>query len=309
MCGYCYEGNMLHIVETGYRGTQGYRFAYLEETDDIKAEIQQLEDPNNPEPLIDLAFCRLYDHYFARGFDVELFNILQEKFGHAAVQAYLTRRQASSSAFKAELSNINLLSDEVCWNQFIADKESIRKNAMDLLNFYHDWWLLGIGKEKSAPDKQIEGTEIEDSSVSATLAEWNKFHAIYPAISFALSIIINHRNDSKIIQKIALTNLEDVPDTWGKDLWLQRRAMISCVKRTELSFIVDNLSRIRYELIYYVLLKADANPIELNKLKEAILSEDEHPMWGMMETKHIIELMDRLVAKIKTIHSFCHLPG
>jgi len=288
---------MLHVVETGHRGTKGYRFSYLQESDDIKAEIQQLEDPNNPEPLIDLAFCRLYDHYFAHGFDVELFNILQDKFGFEAVQAYLTRRQACSSAFKAELSNINLLNDEACWNRFIADNESILKKALDLLNYYCDWWLLGIGKEKSGPDERIEEFGILDHIDNTTLAEWNKFDALYPAISFALSFIVNHYSDSEIIQKIALTNLEDVPDMWGKDLWLQRRAMIACVKRIGLSFIVDNLSQIRYELIYYVLLKTDTSPAELNQLREAVLSEAEHPVLSsVMESDHILELMDKLVA-------------
>ena len=238
----------------------------------------------------------MYDHYFAHGFNIELFNILQDKFGCEAVDAYLTRRQASSSeTLKSELSNINLLSDEACWNRLIANKEKILKNALDLLNFYHDWWLLGIGKEKSFPDEQIEGTEIEDSSVSATLAEWNKFHAIYPAISFALSYIIYHHSDSEVIQKIALTNLEDAPDTWGKDLWLQRRAMIACVKRYGFPFIVGNLSQIRYELIYYVLLKTDTNSAELEKLKEAILAENEHPMQGVMESEHILKLMEKLI--------------
>ncbi len=296
MCGYCYEGIMLHVVETGHRGTKGYRFSYLQESDDIKTEIQQLEDPNNPEPLIDLAFCRLYNHYFVYGFDVELFNILQDKFGHAAIQAYFTRRQASSSAFKAELSDINLLKDEACWNRFIADKERILKNALDMLNFYHDWWLLGVGKEKSEPEEQIAEFGILDHVDNTTLAEWNKFDALYPAISFALSYVIIHHSDSEIIQKIALTNLEDAPDTWGKDLWLQRRTMIACVQRSGLAFIVDNLNKIRYELIYYILLKADANPIELNQLRKAVLSEDEHPMQGMMEADHVIELMDRIAA-------------
>ncbi|MDP3664567.1 MAG: hypothetical protein U1D41_04135 [Nitrosomonas sp.] len=262
MCGYCYEGIMLHVVETGHRGTKGYRFSYLQESDDIKTEIQQLEDPNNPEPLIDLAFCRLYDHYFAHGFDVELFNVLQAKFGSEAVQAYLTRRQTSASAFKAELSDVNLLSDEAYWNRFITNKERILNNAMDLLNQYHDWWLLGIGKEKSEPEEQIEEFGILDHVDNTTLAEWNKFDALYPAISFALSYIINHHSDSEIIQRIALTNLENVPDTWGKDLWLQRRAMIACVERSGLAFIVDNLNQIRYELIYYVLLKSDTSPLK-----------------------------------------------
>ena len=279
MCGYCYEGIMLHVVETGHRGTKGYRFSYLQESEDIRTEIQQLEDPNNPEPLIDLAFCRLYDHYFAHGFDVELFDILQDRFGHAAVQSYIDRRQASSSEIlKAELSDINLLSDAKCWNRVIADNESILINALDLLNFYHDWWLLGACKEKSDPNERIEETGIIDHIDNTTLAEWNRFDTLYPAISFALSFIIHHHGDSKIIQRIALTNLEDAPDMWGKDLWLQRRAMTACVKRDGFAFIVDNLSKIRYELIYYVLLKTDINFAELSTLRAAILSEDEHPM-------------------------------
>jgi len=295
MCGYCYEGIVLYVVETGHRGTKGYRFSYLQESDDIKTEIQQLEDPNIPEPLIDLAFCRLYDHYFTHGFDVELFNVLQDKFGHEAVDAYLTKRQAGTSVFKAELSNINLLSDEAYWNQFIADKENILNNALDLMNFYQDWWLLGIGKEKSDPDERIEETGIMDHIDNTTLAEWNKFDTLYPAISFALSCIINHDRDSEIIQKIALTNMEDAPDMWGKDLWLQRRAMIACLKRNGLSFIPANLCQVRYELIYYVLLKTDINPAELNALRDAVLSGGEHPMSGMMETEHVVDLIDRLV--------------
>ncbi len=298
MCGYCYEGIMLHAVETGHRGTKGYRFSYLQESDDIKTEIQQLEDPNNPEPLIDLAFCRLYDHYFAHGFDVELFNILLDKFGHDAIQAYVTRRQAGSSEiFKAELSNIILLCDEACWNQFIADKERIFRNSLDLLNLYYDWWLLGIDKEKSNPDERIEEFGILDHIDDTTLAEWNKFDALYPAISFALSYILNHDDNSEIIQRIALTNMEDAPDMWGKELWLQRRAIIACVERSGLSFIIDNLSQIRYELIYYVLLKAETNPIELHALREIILPEGEHPVLSsVMESEHIIGLIDRLVA-------------
>lgn len=296
MCGYCYEGIMLHVVETGHRGTKGYRFSYLQESEDIKTEIQQLEDSNNPEPLIDLAFCRLYDHYFANGFDIELFNILQDKFGHVAIKSYFARMQASPSAFKAELSNINLLNDEACWNQFIADKERVFRNSLDLLNFYYDWWLLGIGKEKEELEERIEEVGVTDHIDNTTLAEWNKFDSLYPAVSFSLSFNIHHHSDAGIIQKIAVTNLEDVPDMWGKDLWLQRRAMIACVKRIGLSFIVDNLSQIRYELIYYILLKTSNDPAELIKLKEAILVEGEHPMQGMMEPGHIIGLMNRMAA-------------
>ena len=109
----------------------------------------------------------------------------------------------------------SLINVETCWNRFIADKERVLRNALDLLNFYHDWWLLGIGKEKSNPDERIEETGVMDPIDNTTLAEWNRFDALYPAISFALSYIISHHGDSEIIQKIALTNLEDglIPGT------------------------------------------------------------------------------------------------
>ncbi|MEK7778829.1 MAG: hypothetical protein AAB293_02005 [Pseudomonadota bacterium] len=49
-------------------------------------------------------------------------------------------------------------------------------------------------------------------------------------------------------------------------------------------------------MIYYVLLKVDTKPAELDMLKQAILSENEHPLREMIEPEHIIELMDRLAA-------------
>ena len=107
MCEYCYESAMLYFATSGQRHGIYNRFAYLEETDDLKTEIEQLEDPNNPESLIDLAFCRLYDHYFTHGFDAGLFNTLQNKFGQEAVQVYLAKRQAChNDLFRAELSQI-----------------------------------------------------------------------------------------------------------------------------------------------------------------------------------------------------------
>lgn len=296
MCEYCYEYAMLYFVASGQRHDIYSRFAYLEEADDLKTEIEQLEDPNNPEPLIDLAFCRLYDHYFSHGFDAGLFNILRNKFGRQAVQAYLAKRQAChNDLFRAELSQIELLTNAAQWGRFMADQERIYSQALDLLNSYYDWWVLGIGKEKEKrkPNSIDESLLFADELIT-TGAEWDKFHALYPALFFALSYLINHHSDSDIIRKIALTNLEDGADIWTKDLWLQRRAMITCVKCDGLSLIVDNLSQIRYELIYYVLLKVTFNPAELSSLKEAILAEQDDRLIGTVEREHLFELVDQL---------------
>ncbi|MER0216621.1 MAG: hypothetical protein DU481_10645 [Nitrosomonas sp.] len=297
MCEYCYESAMLYFVASGQRHDIYSRFAYLEEADDLKTEIEQLEDPNNPEPLIDLAFCRLYDHYLTHGFDAGLFNTLQNKFGHEAVQSYLAKRQAChNDLFRTELSQIEFLNDETRWNRFMVDQERIYSHALELLNSYYDWWVLGIGKEKEKrkPNSIDESLLFADELIT-TGAEWDKFQALYPALFFALSYLTNHHRDSDIIRKIALTNLNDGADIWTKDLWLQRKAMITCVKRDGFSLIVDNLSHIRYELIYYVLLKVTINPAELILLKEAILAEQGDRLIGTMERGHLFELMDQLV--------------
>jgi hypothetical protein len=289
---------MLYFVATRQRHSIYSRFAYLEETDDLKTEIEQLEDPNNPEPLIDLAFCRLYDHYLAHGFDAGLFSTLQNKFGQEAVHAYLARRQSChDDLFQAELGQIEILTDEARWNRFMADQERIHSSALELLNSYYDWWVLGIGKEKEKrkPNSIDENLLFPDELLTAS-AEWDKFHALYPALFFALSYLINFHSDSDIIRKIALTNLKDGADIWTKDLWLQRRAMIACVKRNGLSMIVDNLSQIRYELIYYVLLKITINPAELSRLKAAILAEQDDRLISTVEREHLFELMDQLAA-------------
>jgi hypothetical protein len=297
MCGYCYEGIMLHVVETGQRYTKGYRFSYLQESDDIKTEIQQLEDPNNPEPLIDLAFCRLYDHYLTHGFDAGLFNILRNKFGQEAVQAYLAKRQAChNDLFRAELSQIELLTDAAQWNWFMADQERIHSNALELLNSYYDWWVLGIGKEKEKrKSNSIDDNLLFPDELMTASTEWDKFHALYPAFFFSLSYLINHHSESDIIRKIALTDLKDGADIWTKDLWLQRKTMICSVKREGFSLIVDNLSQIRYELIYYVLLKITINPAELTRLRDTISTEQGDRLIGTVERGYLFELMDQLV--------------
>jgi hypothetical protein len=287
MCGYCYEGIMLHIVETGER-YDGHQFCYLEETDDLKTEINQLQNPNEPEHLIDLAFCRLYDHYFTQGFDIELADTLQNKFGEKAVAAYLARRQVCpSEVFRDELSRINILNDETCWNQFMANKETIYASALELLNFYYDWWLLGINKEliTQAPSNE----EIRQ----ATDDQWNKFKAFYPAIFFAFTFILHHHPDAEIIKRIALTHANEEPDYWTKESWLQRKAMLASIQQNGIGFIVDNFKQVRYELIYYVLLKATINPAELSLLKEAMVSEEKDPpLYGAVEREHVVDLID-----------------
>ncbi|MXS76923.1 hypothetical protein ABF87_02910 [Nitrosomonas sp. JL21] len=79
----------------------------------------------------------------------------------------------------------------------------------------------------------------------ATDDQWNKFKALYPAIFFAFSFILHHHKGAEIIQRIALTHLNEEPDCWTKESWLQRKAMLVCNKMVlALSLITLNKSAI-----------------------------------------------------------------
>jgi hypothetical protein len=126
---------------------------------------------------------------------------------------------------------------------------------------------------------------------------WNKFKAFYPAVFFAFSFILRHHKDAEIIQRIALTHTNEEPDDWTKESWLQRKAMLACIQQTGFSFIVDNLKQVRYELIYYVLLKTEISPDELSSLREAILNgEKDSPLYGSVDREHVVDLMDNIAA-------------
>ena len=98
-----------------------------------------------------------------------------------------TGKPATMTLFRAELSQIALLSDETRWNRFMAGQKRICNHTLELLNSYYDWWILGLGKEKERrkPQSIDENLLFPDKEVIAS-AELDKFHALYPAIFFAL---------------------------------------------------------------------------------------------------------------------------
>ncbi|MBL8496489.1 hypothetical protein [Nitrosomonas sp. JL21] len=70
----------------------------------------------------------------------------------------------------------------------------------------------------------------------------------------------------------------------------------ACLQQNGLGFIVDNLKQVRYQLIYYVLLKATINLAALSSLREALLNkEKDPPLYGAVEREHVVDLMDSMV--------------
>ncbi|MEA3279318.1 MAG: hypothetical protein U9Q38_01775 [Thermodesulfobacteriota bacterium] len=300
MCGYCIEGGVvLPFIESEHKNEQlenNFIANCLQESDNLIGFINKTRELDDFKESIDIVFCRLYEQYITHGFYFPLFGKISLAFDSEVINSFFTeRKEFCNEELWKELGNKHIYKDECRWNEFIHDKEYIVKSCLDILNSYYDWWVSGNNKETSDPDQRLEETGIMDPIKNTAPNDWRKFYSIFPVLYFSLSFLSKYRSESEIIKKIALNCPHDVPDFTGNDLWLQRKAFLSCVKKYGLEFILDNLNKIRFELIYYILLKTDMKLIDLSRLRKVVLSENNRFTFGM-ESEQEIKLIDSITS-------------
>ena len=268
MCGYCTEGLTLEYLSSGVRRNHN-RSIYLQEADfasDIATygrcatQYQQ-----------DIVLCRVLDHHIARGHDASIIDRLLA----AGTDIVESLGSHGGHALWPHLADEAIYHDKDRWNTIIVDPV-VWESTHTTLDHYHNWWIAGNGRTDSH-------YQSGDRNLSAEATDWETFYNFFPAVSFSLSLVSKYC-DAGVIKTLALDLPHSVPDSLANDLWLQRRALLTCVDRHGPQFVVDNLSRLRYELISYVLLLSDFGSLELKHLKEALLAEESHEVIIMMET-------------------------
>ncbi|MCB1984414.1 MAG: hypothetical protein H6936_08445 [Burkholderiales bacterium] len=70
---------------------------------------------------------------------------------------------------------------------------------------------------------------------------------------------------------------------------------MTCVKQDGLKFILDNIDTLRYELIGYVLLKADLSKREFKQLKQAMVGKKQREVNEMDKADNVMGLVNQLV--------------
>jgi len=255
MCGYCIEGMMLEYLVEAKRNTKAEITwllpNYVQEVDDLIGIINKIKSSVYLEESLDTIFCRLQDHFITHGHNALLYNFVKSVLGPTLINKFFSKRDSCyEHNFSEELLNIiadpNIYENETCWNEFIQNVD-LTDTSEKCLKSYINWGIFGNNNDD---DKE----------------NWETFDSIFPSLFSALSFLSKNKRDSNIIKKIAL----NTPNPIGNELWLQRMAFISCVKKYGIEFIIENISKIRTALISYTLSKINFKVVELKELRKAV---------------------------------------
>lgn len=308
MCGYCTEELMMQeFVKARLSGSQIeidniLLYQYLQDFEDFDGIIkdktfsaQYLPDVSGE--LVDILFCRLYDRFLFHGHDGELFNHLLATIGICEADNFFTARQHCHEQGLLDptlniLAKPGLYQDEHIWDDFIGNDDTLTSISAEALSRYINWWLLGKGRKKDLDhDRRLSETGILDPIMDTPKEEWNKFSSMFPDLYFALAFLSKTQPRSEIIKTIALTCPDGTPDFVGNDLWMKRRAFLSCVREYGIDFIVDHIQKIRPSLITHAVLNSNFPPGEYERLHLAVLSEVERT-GGKLEYDVVVRLGD-----------------
>ena len=111
---------------------------------------------------------------------------------------------------------------------------------------------------------------------------------------FSLIFLKKYAPQSELIRQIALTEPHDVPFFTGEDLWLRRTALAHYTKQYGISFLMDNLEKISYELICYILLKIEFQLSELHQIN-SVLSNQTRRSFVSIDLDYTIALIDEVI--------------
>jgi hypothetical protein len=292
MCGYCTEEMMIQefvnarLIRSQINMDDLFLPQYLQDYENFDWIIknksfsaQYLPDVSGK--LVDILFCRLYDHFLFHGHDGDLFDYLLVTIGvEKADQFFTARHHCHEQVFPDPmldiLANPDLYQDKQIWDNFIENNATLTSITAECLRRYIDWWLLGKGRAKDQDGlRRLEETGIYDPIIDTPQKEWDKCNSMFPSLYFTLAFLSRTQPRSEIIKTIALTGPDGTPDLLGNDLWLQRRAFLACVKAYGIDFIVANIHLIRPPLICHAMLNIDFPPDEFERLHLAVLFERE----------------------------------
>jgi len=278
MCGYCVEGMMLeYLVEAKRKNQLEIDWLlpnYVQEVDDLIEIINKIKSSVYLEESFEIIFCRLLDHFITHGHDVGLYNVVQSALGPTLINKFFSKRDSyPEHDFSEELLNIiadpNIYEDETSWNAFVQNVD-LYDTSEKCLKSYIDWGIFGNNDDEE---------------------NWEKFDSIFPSLFFALSFLSKNKRDSNIIKKIAL----NTPEPIGNKLWLQRKAVIYCVKEYGIEFMIENISKIRIALISYTLSKINFKVVELKGLRKAVSNRIGIHVVSSCEYEDVLSLIDDLI--------------
>lgn len=299
MCGYCIEaGIVLDFVENerslGQMELENHWVpSYLQECEDLPSTIKKLKKFNKFSDSIDIVFCRVWEKIINNKYESACTE-LETGFDKESINKFLIRFHDSEDCKEwGVLGDNNLYADKQYWARLLENKKRLIDVSEKTLMNYYDWWIRGNKKKTSDPGDRFKKTGIMDPIDNTTREEWDRFYLFFPAVFFSLSFLSRHQSRSGIIKQIALESPQDVPHFSGHDLWLQRKALVVCLKEYGIQFILDNYDKLRFELICYALLKKAIRSKSEFYILERIISSRDH-FEVDVDSDSVLKLIEKL---------------
>jgi hypothetical protein len=209
MCGYCIEGAVtLNFIENENSSNNeelenDWIPIYLQESRHFPEIISKLKNFDNFQGSIDVAFYRLWEALLNQG-NRDIYYYLVNEYGEKAFNNYLAalKNNYHKKSWKAlGDSELYICGDRLehylgSINELIEDSESTLKS-------YLDFWICGINKEISDPEKRMEETGIMDPIENTAPKDWDSFYTLFPGVFLSFLIIKRFKNDSEILRRIA----------------------------------------------------------------------------------------------------------
>ncbi len=180
------------------------------------------------------------------------------------------------------------------WPAFLEGPELLQQSRV-LLEEYCLWWLDGENQEKNDLEQNLAETGVMDPIEDIASTQWDKFYSLFPAHYFALVCLSRHDPGSSVIQRIALSDTNGVPDFPGYDLWLKRKALLYAVQANGDDFLLDNAGiNLSLDLVYYAFLKLDL----VRQHKQKLIDRIRDLSKGELKKRYLQDEIDSYVEKI-----------
>ncbi len=205
MCGYCIESAVvLDFIQNEKDGAyanleNNWVSIYLQECCDLQYAVEKLGEFPGFQGAIDVAFCRVWESLVnnERG---DFYKSIEQYFDAELIDEFLIKIQSHEIANFLPIGNKRLYTDYAYWEEFVGNSEPLIAESKKILESYHKWWVKGMEKEISDPNKRLEETGVMDPIENTTLQDWDNFYSLFPIVYFAFLILSKYQKDSEIIR-------------------------------------------------------------------------------------------------------------
>lgn len=283
MCGYCFEGMIIDILDpvreidwsqAPYTPLE-LRILESKGFPEAIALINKEYDKENFRSTIATAFFRLWDHLLDEG-NAEASQIIKDSYGERLFHEHLNSltEQHCGTPFEF-LGNEHVYFSDRPLTEHMREVKNLTEFSEESIESYIDFWIRGSNKEEVDASALLNEKGFFDPINMTSEKDWSTFREMLTSAFLSFIFLRKIKPESGLIHELALRQPKDCPDFPGLDLWLQRRAFCACVKQRGAEFITENSDDLRPELSMYAILMGALSHEDADRLRSSYERKNE----------------------------------